>query len=305
MACSAARAPPAKPTSRDVGTVNSRGVQPYQAAAVAVKHMLAEMPHRGDGGAGTHLDHHGALHAQQPMVLQARLGGLALVQPVPVIEHHDVGAGHATAVRAAGRRIAQQALLLVHVRLEIICGPDGRSAALEALQVVDGAMAFVDGRWIEPGFLELPVHVAGEDAAAVVHAGPPAAQDLEARMRLRRAVQLQAMAVEAPGPRRMVVEGVRAGDAGEVDPLPGQCRVGVPEPGGAPEVRQARIHAHACARCNDQRIGLQQQLGGVAQGIRVQGKGRAGVAVHAGHGNRSRRRCPFSRTPAPAARGRP
>lgn len=87
------------------------------------------------------------------------------------------------------------------------------------------------------------------------HPAGPFTEDLKTRVRLRGAIEVQPMAVEAPGQRRIVLEPVRIGEGLKSQTQPGVRRIRLPESLGAPEVRQAGVHAHAGAGPDEQCIG--------------------------------------------------
>jgi hypothetical protein len=77
----------------------------------------------------------------------------------------------------SGNSERQQALLLVKLGLEVVGGPDAVMAAVEALQVMDRAVALGDALFGKTGFLELAVDVAGEHEGALRQALADSAQD--------------------------------------------------------------------------------------------------------------------------------
>jgi hypothetical protein len=62
---------------------------------------------------------------------------------------------------------------VVDIGHEVIRRPNGFSAGLKALQVVDGAVALVDRGLVKACPLELPVDVAGEYVNAMQHPVSP------------------------------------------------------------------------------------------------------------------------------------
>jgi len=79
---------------------------------------------------------------------------------------------------------ADAAALLVDRRGEAAGRPEVLAAALQALQVMDGAVALDDALLVEAGLLELAVDVAGEDEGAVRQPAGDVAQDAEASVAL-------------------------------------------------------------------------------------------------------------------------
>jgi hypothetical protein len=140
-------------------------------------------------------------------------------------------------------------------------GPDTVRAGVQALKVMDRAMAFV--HIAETGRLELAVDIAGEDTDAVRHPFAPAPQDGEARVRNRGAVQGQAVPVKSPRACRRRAERGRVGDGLEWRAGLAQRRVGMPEAFVAAKIRQARIDSHAGPGGDHQGVGIGDQEGGL------------------------------------------
>ena len=186
--------------------------------------------------------------------------------PAPVLEHQDVGPRQGAAVRATGQLAAPAALRGVHVGHHVGGRPDRVAAGLGALQIVNGAVAFLHQAGRETGLLKLPVHVAGEHPATARLGAGPALQQHKALVRRGVAVQLQAVPVKAPGQARVALEIFSAGRIGKAHAGMAQRRVGAPESRVAAEIRQAGIHPHARAGAHDQRIGLANQVGSLSDG---------------------------------------
>ena len=137
--------------------------------------------------------------------------------------------------------------------------PDRVRAPVHALQEVDRAVALQDSIGREACTLEMPVDVAGEDEVAQRAAFAPAAQDLEARVRGRGAIEVQAMAEEPPGLLRVPLEPDRVGDF--LEPPAAKGRIGPPEPFRAAEVGQAGVDAHARPGADQQGVGGKDGIG--------------------------------------------
>jgi hypothetical protein len=103
---------------------------------------------------------------------------------------------------------------------------------------MDGSMDFADAifskpaRWNWPSTLEVNTKLPPGKAALIC------LQHREARVRAGASVQVEAVAVEAPGQGRGAREGVGAGDLLEGDAGLGEGRIGAPEAGVAAEVGQ-------------------------------------------------------------------
>ena len=100
-------------------------------------------------------------------------------------------------------------------------------------------MYFEDAVGVEAGLLEVAVDVRRVDETAVLHPARPAAQGLKAGVRRRGAVEVEAMAVEAPRQLRVVAEPARVGQGDEVEAELLVGRIRLPESLVAAEVRQA------------------------------------------------------------------
>ena len=227
---------------------------------------LTKAPHRGNGRSRPDFHYHRPAYVGQPLFHSGRLLGLALLQPVGIVEHENVGPRQGAAGRAPGQLAEQAALRRVDFGHESVGGPDGRGAGVHALQVVDGAVAFVNEAWVKPRFLELAVDVAGEHRMAQRHVLPPALEHSKARMWLRLAVEFESMTVKAPCPLRPVAKRRGAGNGVKVHLLATERRIGLPEAIRAPEVGQSRIDPHSGACRYDQGISLRDKVGSVCQG---------------------------------------
>ncbi len=93
------------------------------------------------------------------------------------------------ALWAGGHCTGDSALLHVHLRVNVLRGPDVVTARLQALQIVQGAMALVDLFRIKARFLKLPVHIAGEYCCTEWHGVCPALEDCKPGMWQRLSVE--------------------------------------------------------------------------------------------------------------------
>src|SRR4030042_1786667 len=103
--------------------------------------------------------------------------------------------------------------------------PDRAGAWIQALQVVDGAVDFQNLRFLETCFLELAVHVRGNDEILHAEALDPSPQYLKNIVRLRRAVQGCPVTVEPPAERRIADKMPGGGRFNERDSKPGVHRI--------------------------------------------------------------------------------
>lgn len=236
------------------------GIDADQSAIGTADDPLAEGAHGRDSRARSEFDDDRAVAFLQPSVQGLTLCVLALMEPTPVTEHQDVGPGQPAATRASGWRVEQQTVHVVDFRMEVINRPDVVAAGLQALKMVNGAVAFVDGAIGEPCSLELAVHIAGEDRPPIGFGLTQGLEDVEPRMGLGVSVKLQAVAIKAPGQFWVVLESRRVGNAGEFQSGLGQRGICLPETFVATEVRQAGVHAHARTDGDDDRIGRVDQF---------------------------------------------
>ena len=81
---------------------------------------------------------------------------------------------------------------------ETIGTPNIANTVFKALKMVDGAVALVNLVSIEPGLLELAIHTARENPGCSLGVGP-LLEDAKPRMGDDLAVQVEPMAIEAPG----------------------------------------------------------------------------------------------------------
>jgi hypothetical protein len=123
-------------------------------------------------------------------------------------------------------------------------------------------MAFRDRVSSKPSPLEVPVNVGSEGRGAVQHALSPIAQHGEARMRTGAAVQVEAVAVEAPGKQGFALKGPGVGHFVKVQTAPTQRRVGPPKARWTAKVWQARVNAQASPGGYEQCICLSKDVCG-------------------------------------------
>ena len=167
------------------------------------------------------------------------------------------------AIRAFGKIRGQQTVFFIDHRMPTIGWPDLVGASFQTLQVMNGAVAFVDALRVKPGFLELAIHIAGEHKTALGQSLSNPPQYLKTRVRNGGAVEVQAMPVEAPGQTRLGFECRRAGDMFERNPRPAQCRISAPESLRTTKIRQTGIDAHAGTRSNQQSVGLVDEFSAI------------------------------------------
>src|SRR5215213_9123747 len=115
---------------------------------------------------------------------------------------------------------------------------------LAALEVMQGAVAFDNSVIVKPGFLKLPIHIRGENEAAMDLARGDIQQLPKTRVRNGAAVQIQPMTVESPRQFGRSLEPVRMGHLLEAHAEFGQRRISLPETIGAAKVGKTRINAH-------------------------------------------------------------
>ena len=115
-------------------------------------------------------------------------------------------------------------------------------------------MAFVDLIFRETSFLELPIHVTGEDARAELHAFTPLTQNGKPRVWNCLTVKGQAVTVESPRQFRVLVEGFGTGHFREIELGLRKRGVGFPKSIIATTDRQAGIHPHSGPCTDDQRV---------------------------------------------------
>jgi hypothetical protein len=173
----------------------------------------AKVAHGDHARTGTDLDRQRrATLAPGPFVEPGRLACRPATEPVPVIEHQDVGPGDVAAHVTARRFIAQAAGVLIHLGFETLGRPDIVATSVLALQVMDRAVHLDQRLRVEARFLELSVDVGREHEQTAVQRGADLLQHGKARMRNGAPVEREAVAVEAPGKRRITRKGRGTGD---------------------------------------------------------------------------------------------
>jgi hypothetical protein len=114
------------------------------------------------------------------------------------------------------------------------------------------AVAFHDLVGAESGFLELPIYIGGIYERAMLALRAPFSQHLKSGVRLGMAIQQQTMAVKAPRQLRVREKMFGLGNVEKGEIVLPQRRVMLPETLFAPEIRQARVHAHTGTGGNQQ-----------------------------------------------------
>src|SRR5439155_21845647 len=128
------------------------------------------------------------------------------------------------------------------------------AAVLRALHPIDAAVHLYDTLRIKPGTLKLAIDIGSENECSASHPPSPGLQELEALMRLRRAVEIEPMAVKAPSERRIAGKPLRVRQGRKAESEFLVRRIGTPEPLVAPKIGQAGIDRHAGSRGKQQRV---------------------------------------------------
>src|SRR5690606_28484774 len=197
--------------------------------------------------------------APPPFLERVELPLGAFTQPVEVAEHEDVGAGGSAAFVAFRQWWQCAHGGFVDGHRDVVGRPDSGAATGETLQMVNGAVDL--GDVAETGALELTVDVGGEHVHAAGFRRTPVAQDGEAGVGCRPAVQLEAMSVESPSQFGVPGEVHGVGDLDEAQPQPGVGRVGAPEALVPAEIGQAGVDAHAGAGADEKSVGAGDEVG--------------------------------------------
>lgn len=214
-------------------------IYPYDWRPVLESHLMRKCPGGRNGRARAYLDYHHAFGGLQPVpqTLDLHLG--AMCQPAPIIEHINIWPSQGATMRTVRQIRAQQTTIGVHLRPEIISSPYFSAARLQALKPMNRTMAFDQQGIIEPGFLKMAIHIAGEHGSAQQGLSHPSFENLKPAMRHRLAVHGQPMPIKPPGKPWIPVKRFRRGNIRETDILPAQGGIGVPETILTPEIGQA------------------------------------------------------------------
>ena len=102
------------------------------------------------------------------------------------------------AIRAFGETRSQQTVFFFNRWMPIIGRPDFVGTSFQALQVMDGAMAFVDTLFVKPRSLKLAIHIAGEYEISI---GNEPAEPLQERTTGGAAARSPVAAVTGPLPQ--------------------------------------------------------------------------------------------------------
>ncbi len=219
--------------------------------------MFGGHTHCGDAGAGAAFDDDdvGVVVFPEPLIHGSLLLIAAVADPIPIAEHEDVGPGYVSAIGALGEGVAGSHGLFVQFYGGAASIPDRVAAGAGALHVMDGAVAFVDGVGGESGFLELAVHIGGEDKVASGLLLAPFQKDMEAFVGNGLSIQVHAVSVKAPGQLRVAGKPIGVGHVDETIAQFGEWRIGFPETFVTSEIRESRVHPHAGSGGYHQRAG--------------------------------------------------
>ncbi len=113
--------------------------------------------------------------------------------------------------------------------------------------------------------LKMSIDIRSEHKSPLFHLFCPPAEDLKSGMRLRLAIQVQAMSIEAPGQGRIISKPTRIGQGNEIEAEFLVRRIGLPKALIAPEVRQTRIDSHAGAGADQESLSAQDHFRRVLQ----------------------------------------
>jgi len=121
--------------------------------------------------------------------------------------------------------------------------------------VVDGSVVFDDPVGIEARLHEGSVDVAREDEGPVPHPRRQTLQDVVSGVRRGRPVQVEPMAVEAPGQLGVRLEPPRVRHVREREAEVPVRRIRIPEALIAPEVGKPAVDSHSGTGVDDECIG--------------------------------------------------
>jgi len=151
------------------------------------------------------------------------------VLPHWITEHQDVGPQELSAPRTLRKRPLSLERFRIHLDLDVICIQDSHATTSGALNMVDGPMALHDPLRIETCFLEGTIDVTGEHEGGMLHLVCKPAENIEPCMGSRRPVQVEPMAIEPPGQRRIVLKPTRVSHVRESQTQVPVRRIGIPE----------------------------------------------------------------------------
>ena len=141
------------------------------------------------------------MNVVDPGVEVVFLGRGAVRDPVPVVEHQDIGSGEPAAFRTGRRGTGCTKGLIVNQNLRIPNWPDFLTTRNRALEMVDRTVALEHLFAIESGRLKLTVDVGCEDEATVAALLGPVSKEFESLVGGCSAVEVETMAVESPSER--------------------------------------------------------------------------------------------------------
>jgi hypothetical protein len=142
-------------------------------------------------------------------------------------------------MRAPRHFVREQTGRFVDYRREFVSRPSFVGTSLEALEPMDGSMAFHDALRIKPCFLKLPVNVARKYEGTVFHCRRPSQKDAEAGMGHGCAIKREAVPIESPAQARVRRKAGRVGNVLEGESMMAQRRIRMPETLLSTEIRQS------------------------------------------------------------------
>src|SRR5690606_23461400 len=163
----------------------------------------------------------------------------AVLHPFPIPKHQDVGSRHTAAFRAGGKIVHQKALSDVDLRQELFGGPNSCCTGFKTLQVMDRPVTFCDAIRGETRLLKMPIYVRCEYRCPVWKQLAPFAQDFKSIVRLRFAIELKPVTIEAPSQARLRAKSLRRSNGKEVGARAAQRRISAPEAFVTAEIGQA------------------------------------------------------------------
>ena len=144
---------------------------------------------------------------------------------------------------------------------KVIRRPGVIGTSIDALEPVDGSVAFRDASGVKTCFLELAVDVTGEHKSTALHRRRPCAKNAKIAVGRGYAIEREAVSIKSPAQARMARKASWIGDVFQRKSMLAQYRVGPPETLRPPKIRLAGIHAHASARSDYHPIRIPNPIG--------------------------------------------
>ena len=191
---------------------------------------FAESAYARNGGAGAEFDDHGPVGSGQSGGKALLLPRGAFCNPLPVVEHQDIGPCQAAASRTPWQWRSHETTGFVYLKRLDVREPQSVMAWGETLQPVDRSVALDNPICRQTGVLEMSGDITGEHEPTMRFGRHPFHRNAVAGVWGRPAIEIETMTIKTPGAARVGAERGGVGNFAEADPLALQGGIGAPNP---------------------------------------------------------------------------